>query len=125
MDARHSGAALGTRHLYSIDIRLEHAGCDVQNFRNLVCRYVLTLPPEGVADAIRESEPAVVAEYKAIPRVEETIFGLEDILENLLGWWRSVHVSVERSHRSDGRDPEARLALGDFLAPPYWNQPLS
>src|SRR5262249_50087824 len=93
-DGRHPGAAVGTGDLHAVDVGLGDAGRPVQHVADLLRGDVLSLPAEGVADAIDEVEVPgrVAAEEIAAPKPH--VAALEGVAHELPLARRAVAVSI-------------------------------
>src|SRR5262249_35062960 len=111
-DRRHAGAALVTRHLHAVDIGLMNAGECADRLGDFRGRDVLTLPAEGIADAVDEIEITTNVAAQEIARAEPAIPFGEHVAKNLGLVVNRIGIALEAAGRPRRvvENPADRLA---------------
>src|SRR6516225_7327609 len=107
---RHAGTALGPGHAHPVYGGVRHSGTCGDHLRDLGGGHVLTLPAEGVADAIDEVEEALLVLAHEIAGAIPGVSGREHIAQDLAGGGRLIGVALEVRGTIFGEDLAERFA---------------
>src|SRR5262245_7741020 len=118
-DRGHASAAIAPGHGDAVDIGLKRAVELTDNFLDFGGRHILTLPAEGVADAVNEIEIAVAILAHQVAGAEPEIALREGVVQDLLLGLGRARIALESRARlggvpEDAADHLARLVISAF-----------
>src|SRR5690606_37685705 len=76
-------------------------------FLNIICRDVLALPAEGIAESVGKTHPVISVEREEVSGVEVPRPVAEGIVEDLRGVLRFIDVAFEFGHAADLREEDS------------------
>src|SRR6185437_11170651 len=95
----HTGAPILSRDMHTIDVRVENAGDDAQDFGDFAGGDVFAFPAESVAYAIDEIEIAVFVAAHQVAGAKPAVAFFEHVIEDLLFGIFFLRVAFEAATR--------------------------